>query len=998
MKIIYDRISEVIADNIKDIDSLFVFPNYVVKSSWIDWSINNPDSSKVRAFNLDQFMAWDEFRSSFLRAKDENLECIPPVIRKIFAEKIIASHKEKPFFNKILPCKDEYRENAFSLTNWMAGILPSLKLLKSRCVELSKDSGELEDYLKLFECYNKFLNDNNFYEPSYLDTDFKESGKKIFIFYPEVIMDFYEFKEVLSKAKDVTLIKLKAEDFVEKPDCIFFSDTRKELRYLALRLRKLQREGVDLRTVAINVADLENLRPYLERELSSYSIPFIVHAAIPYTKKGGGDIFLKIKEVASSSFSYESVRSFLLDRFIPWKDFEKNEQLVRKGKEMRCICNYEKIEKGDTKEEKDRKDIWYASLTYDTDDKKAKFYSMLKEHYLKLKEAILMFCNAKSFLALLNAWNSFRQKFLDEEQEGKQDNILGYIINELTFLVALEKKYLLKDSGKKIDYTPRSPLDFFIGETQEKTSYKPLKGYGVNIFQYRPAACADFDYQFVINSSQKSISVSFKELDFISDPENRNSLNLDENENEMNATKSFVCLYSLPQKEKERKVFFSAAKESLDGFSIVHTELNGIELEEESKEKEKESKRQSFLKEIKELDSFDFVTDEKKRFWSEEDLKKSEDKTEISRLQKEAFRSWKEIFEKNEESSISDILKQRVKIHLTEKGPEGFSKDKYKVSSTELKSFFNCPRLFLLEKVLQLSEDSLDVSLTKSNEIGTFVHKILELVIQEWKNKDGKIPILTQENSEEKRKEIKALIEKEFDEAEKIDRNFKKSKLAQRVIENQKGIIVNRVLDFLKEFCLEPDDKTKNKCFGGYKIVGLELEEEEPSVSSDFDFFGKIDCVLSPCDKEELIIVDFKTGSSPSILDSTVQEKNGVSLIKDFQVACYVKLLEKDEKKVSNALFYKIKKSDTDENPIVQVISEGTKKDRDAFDSTLTELEKYAEYFCDKCKKNDFDPIAFNSEDDERKKYGINIFKSCVKCKFNSVCRTSFNISKNELD
>lgn len=123
----------------------------------------------------------------------------------------------------------------------------------------------------------------------------------------------------------------------------FYNDARKEIRMLVLRLRQLHLEKIDLRTVAVNVPCLENIRPYLERELSIYSVPFTVRAGVPYTKNCGGDIFQKIKDCASSGFSYDSVRSFLLDGYIPWKNFDLNERLVRAGNEKDVCAAMKKV-------------------------------------------------------------------------------------------------------------------------------------------------------------------------------------------------------------------------------------------------------------------------------------------------------------------------------------------------------------------------------------------------------------------------------------------------------------------------------------------------------------------------------------------------------------------------------------------------------------------------------------------------------------------------------
>ena len=395
-----EKISEVIAANIKNIDSLFVFPTDVVQTSWINWTVKNSDESGVRAFNLDQFTAWDKFKSDYLKAADENLICISPVVRKVFVQKILSENNEKHFFKRIVSSAPEFKDNVFSFTDWIAKILPSLKLWNEQfekyCAAGKIPDDEDNDYKKLFELYKEFLTQNSFYEPSYLDSNFKKNEKRIFIFYPEILEDFAEFQNILCAEENVTLVCIPKN--AQSGKCVFYNDARKEIRMLALRLRQLHLEKIDLRTVAVNVPDLENIRPYLERELSIYSVPFTVRAGVPYTKNCGGDIFQKIKDCASSNFSYDSVRSFLLDGYIPWKDFDLNERLVRAGNEKRCVCSYEEGES--------IKDIWLSSL----DDGSAE-----REFYLKIKDAVLQFENASSFQKLKFAWDNFKSKFVDEK-------------------------------------------------------------------------------------------------------------------------------------------------------------------------------------------------------------------------------------------------------------------------------------------------------------------------------------------------------------------------------------------------------------------------------------------------------------------------------------------------------------------------------------------------------------------------------------------------------
>lgn len=953
-----DKISEVISANIKNVDSLFVFPTDVVQTSWINWAIKNPDESGVRAFNLDQFTAWDKFKSDYLKASDENLICIPPVVRKVFVQKILSENNEMHFFKRIVSSASEFKDNVFSFTDWIAKILPSLKLwnehFEKYCAAGKIPDDEDYDYKKLFELYKEFLKQNNFYEPSYLDSNFKKNEKQIFIFYPEILEDFAEFQNILCAEENVTLVCIPKN--AQSGRCVFYNDARKEIRMLVLRLRQLHLEKIDLRTVAVNVPCLENIRPYLERELSIYSVPFTVRAGVPYTKNCGGDIFQKIKDCASSGFSYDSVRSFLLDGYIPWKNFDLNERLVRAGNEKRCVCSYEEGES--------IKDIWLSSL----DDESAE-----KEFYLKIKDTVLQFENASSFQKLKFAWDNFKSKFIDEKKFSEErytttDKILGRIITDLNNLVSIERDYL-----SKINYKLNSAFDFFINEINQKTYTPNEKKYGVNIFPYRLSVCADFEYQFVINATQRDVSVPFRKLGFINDVEKRALLEL----NEKDASVDFIKLYCAQQRNlKNKQMFFSASKKTFSGSAIMHTAFESCEQSDE-----------------KVLEQFDFINNEKNDF---KDGIVSE--RAFSEMQQKSFYNWKNIFASGDSSCMSDSLKNKINAELKDKGKNS-NPEKVKISQTELKSFFPCPRKFIFTKVLSLKEDSLDVDLIKNYEAGVLIHKIIELVCKNFQDKNGiykgKIPIFNEETSGH----IEQLIFSAFDEA-KLHAGFSRSPLALKIIESQKGLICKNVFLFFKQFCALPDysSKKENKSFGGYFIEGVELEKEVPCSSNQFDFFGKIDCVLlNPDEPDELFIIDYKTGSAPSIKDC-IFNADSIPVLGDFQMASYVKLLESNETKVCSAMFYKIKKDSADNFDVVQIISKTPNArshniDREGFEKTLSEFEIFAEYFYEKSSGFDFEPKNFQAD----KEHGINVYKDCMKCGLNSICRTSFNIAKKEI-
>ena len=966
MEIVEESVSEVIAQQVKDPASLFVFPSDISCTSWSDWAIKHTEQTHVRAFNLDQFAAWDNFKGEFFKPDVEDLACIPTVLRKVFAEKVIAQNNEAHLFKKLISSAEGMKESAFGFADWIAKILPELKFwhecyTRYYVSERPADE-EDEDYLTLFELYTNFLHEGGFYEPSYVKERLKHSERKIFIFYPEVLDDFWEFEDTFKAAPGVTLVVLpKCE---KRQQCVLYEDARRELRFLALHLRKLHSEGVDLRRVAVSVPSLDEVRVYLERELKSYAVPFVVRSGVPYTVSSAGAIFQKIKDCIGANFSYDSVRSLLQDGFIPWKSPDMNERLVRVGYERRCVCA---IQEGEGK----MRDVWLSSLDQGSSE---------RAFYQKLKRALQGFESARTFKKVQEAWMSFSREFIDvarfaEERFLLSNKMMGRILSELNELVALEEKY-----AKKINYRLRSPFDFFVSEISKKTYEPDEKQYGVNIFPYALASCADFDFQFVLDSSQSSLATPKKVLSFISDEAKRTALHLEDSEQD--AAKLFVNLYAMPQKRGcEHYVHFSAARMSFGGFSIVHSSLEEVQPDEE---------------EARSLEELDFILHERRAVRAGDSACRT-----ISKAQKTAFANWRKAALGGEESVMSQSLKGKIDFVLRNKGVHSGGGTRVKISQSELNSFFFCPRKFVFKNVLTLQEDTLDVELTRAFEIGNLVHKMIELACQRFKGQSGSRVLLFPDAATSG--ELCRIADEVFEEA-KLKTSFAKSSLALEAIESQKRIVCQTVADFLKQFCSKAGEG-KSCSFGGFYIDGVELEAQRESESGLFDYFGRIDCVLEdPDSTDEKIVVDYKTGTLPAVKECIVDEDDNLS---DFQVACYVKLLEVEGAKVNRALFYGVKKVADKKKAggtfeahevIVKDKKRKTDLDRDDFDATMQELERCGQYLFTKAQGCDFEPSSFNRDGGEKEKYGIKVFEKCTKCTFASICRTPFNVAKRALN
>ena len=987
MREIFDPISEIISSNLNRRNTIFVFPTDVIRTSWIDWVVKNPHESKAKAVNMDQFIAWDQFKSTYVCSKDSTLNCVPPVMRKIFAQTILQRHCDEGFFSKIISPDPQFKPNVFNFTDWIAKLLPSLKLWNEQHEKVflknNKDDDENLDFKKLYDEYVLFLKENNFYEPSYLDADYNSRGNNFIIFYPEILEDYAEFQKTFSKEDSITLVHIP--DNLPKNECVVYDNARKEIRRLALNLRKLQLQNVDLRKVAVNVPDLDKIKPYIERELTLYSIPYTIRQGVPFTTNCGGDIFIKINECIEDNFSFDSIRSLLQDGFVPWKNPHLNESLIRKGQKFRCICSV--VEDGCLK------DMWEESLSQSDNN-----WGL--DYYKKLKLSIQKFSFASSFAQLKTAWDEFKKEFFDEEKflesEYELSNkIIARIITKLNDFISIEKQFLQNK------FAVKSVFNFFINEIKQDKYTPNEKKYGVNVFPYRLSVCADFEYQFIINANQSSINIPFKKLKFINDVEKRKKFGLEDADLDdktfitKDVSIDFVNLYAMNQRPSQKKhVYFSNSIHGFDGFTITHTSL--IEFN-TTKNFNDDPLSLSKIKEIDSIDEFDFVTQQTKMFISGSDPKN----LVFSQLQKKAFENWSELnYNKNVfNSQISPDLFS--KIDLSSRRRE----DELYLSPSSLKSFFRCPMNYMYTKVLNLDEDSFDTILTSRTDIGTFNHKIIEMILNHFISKNNrKIPEL---KTDEDKADMYKLISEIFDN-NLNDQNFAQSILARKIIDSQKTQILNMLSSFMYKFCTEDP---ANGGFAGYTIEGTEMKRIAPlsyPVPNDNLFlYGYIDCFLSKEDVDgtsEYAIIDFKTGK----LNSYKPIASDKGVLEDFQIASYVNLLESEPVNDDSKKTYKTTRgvflSIENENPKQAFSSDFSKRnsiDRDGFNPTLIALNEYANFMYGKIHAYDFKPVNRfhdkNLSDTDREKFGINPNTDCAGCSFNSICRTSFTISGNKL-
>ncbi len=393
-------IESLLKTEIADKKNVFVFATDVVCQSWADWCVTE-NHTAVKSVSSSRFLAWDIFKGKVVSAQKEGYSAVPSVLRKLFVHTLIQENAEHQIFKKIINPYPEYRKDAFAFADWISKNLSSLHIWKKRLEQNKETYGELddedEDYSILYARYSEFLEKNKLFEPGWIDEiKFADKKQHYYIFYPEQIEDFIDYAGIFSAAENVSIVYLPKETM--PPKCYEFPDSRSELRKTILRMVALVNSGkADWTQIALTVPDFETYRPYLKRELELYSVPFVFRAGEPLSKNCAGRIFKEISACRNNEFSFDSVRTLLLDETVPWKNEIQavKEKLIREGNRMRCICPFEKEKCGGKNFGTEKIDVWEAALTKTsntkTTDKSKQGNKPLLDFYRSLKKAINLF-------------------------------------------------------------------------------------------------------------------------------------------------------------------------------------------------------------------------------------------------------------------------------------------------------------------------------------------------------------------------------------------------------------------------------------------------------------------------------------------------------------------------------------------------------------------------------------------------------------------------------
>ncbi len=970
-----ENISSIFVKHLPEPNTVFVFPTDTVMNSWIDWIVTNPDKSGFDAVPFERFIAWDNFKGSYLSAEKEGTTVIPTLLKQLFVHDLIQKNAEKPEDQRlkvVINHQDEFASSADSFADWITKNLSSLHFWKKRLDMYLSEYGNLDeedqDYLFIYNEYKKFLAANNLFEPAWIENiELHDTKTQFIILYPELLQDFADFTDTLSKSENITIYTFPKD--IPVPKAYLYSDSRKELRQTMLQIINLVKEGkADWSEIALSIPDLDTYRPYIEREFNLYKIPYVIKAGTKLTKNSAGRIFREIYNCYNSNFTFDSVRTLLLDECVPWKKeiLQKKEDLIREGNKMHCICSPFET------------DIWLSALNskiarlekQEDSAEKLGYFNELKKFYESVKHSINNFFSEEfnTFSNIRRSWMEFKTKFLQNDKDFSEtaNNILSRCIKELDEIIAIEKNYA------HCNLQLKSPFDFYLGIIDDKTYTPQTKLTGVNIYKYKLSAAANVKYQFVIDGSQKNLEISYKRLTFLNSTK-RSKLHLLEDDKTLNATEVFMKLYAKNTETADQNfIHFSAATDSFAGFAIPHSLLN-------------------YTEEVPNLDSQDYIKNEEAFINSKGKSKNLIEKLTADQLQ--MFENWKATsLYSADEYNISDKLNALLsrKYH-SENGNINVS------ARGDLEKFFPCPRKWLLSSVLKLHDDTLDTSLMQSYDMGNLNHKILELFMENFQDK--KLPFYNPENDsfiinilaegglngndKDFTEELKSLLFTELvPKAIKAKSDFRDSPLVIKTLQNQNNSIAQVILTFLQTLLL-PFPQGLGNC----TVKGL--EQAFTTAKETFNYYGRIDSLLQT-PEGDLIIVDYKNSSTsiPAAKFIRVDEDGNLH---DFQMPLYNHLVSSNFNKEIFGMYYYAIKDGTKRTALEMENPKATPED---YKETLKTLDIYANLFADQVNSGQLVPVQTK---DSKSKLNVKSYEDCAKCTFKSICRTTYSIGGKEL-
>ena len=981
-----NSVETILLENIEKSGVLFVFPTDVAASLWADRLLRLRRGGTVA---MEKFTAWDTFKQNSVRSRVQDRRSVPSVLRKMFTAALIwenadlcaggAARRDPALFSSLI--RAEWAQQADSFAGWLADILPQLGVWFRKSTGLpvaaisgadfSGDSGNDRDLFFLTRRYAQFLEAHGLFEPAWETPPFEDTGKECFIFFPESLFDFDEYRELLEASVHVKIINAEINGTGNLgPDVFFYTNSRSEITEASLYILALRKNrDIPWDSISVSIPESESYGPYLLREFENRNIPYVMRSGKPLGSYPTGQFFRELADCASADFSFASLTSLLLNQHLPWKDSGDIQNLINFGIKNNCIASWKEEENGKEK----AVNVWDDAFSHPFGG----FNAQTRRFFDDLRRRVNAMRRADSFSGIRKQYFAFRERFFDMENcLDETDLILSRCVSELMYLAEIEESYP--------DVKIPDPFAFFTGYLEEVPYLAQRSASGVVILPYRTAAPAPFDCHIVLGASQENLSLVYTPLAFLSGSK-REKLGIADNDTSL----AFINLHRF---NSRLPAAFFCSEHTFSGYAIPHSAL-GAALKPQQRFGGEEEHAEKFAPDLYREESGFYAS----LHFPAGNLPAGPGSAfpgEIHKNQEQGFGEW----QRRRKKSAAAHRTIKTDHPLMELIRRQFCrsaefKDRYSVSPSSLGPYFQCSLKWVFQRALQTENVEVETGLMAYNIAGQVYHEVLSLFLGDLRDSGNVIACAVPARDPEKnplhslpdsyRRLLAEKVGTVFDSFPRLPHSEKTemSMLTARLLRAEKNLFHTKLEKFLAVFIA---------FFAGHRVVASEKYYSLPKDS--YYLNGKVDCILEDArddspKKGSLVIVDFKTKYMPNPADCTGEEG-----LADFQLPMYLRLAEASlGKEVHTALFFSI----IDAVPFVlfgsirNSLSDLTipksedciVRGSEAYTDIMKEFDEKAEQFAKEIAGSDFSFSASGSS-------------LCLECEYNKICRTLYKIGR----
>jgi hypothetical protein len=799
--------------------------------------------------------------------------------------------------------------------------------------------------------YARFLDEHQWYEPSWDRTPFDASQGRWLLFFPELAEDWEEYAEELNRGdagevpQVIPLERLapsqvpegKAElasgirkILGESPGYIRFSDSRDEYRWLALTIRRLLDEGgLAVEDIALSFPGLENSERLL-LEFQLRDIPVDPRRGNPLPKHPGGRIFSALTVCPSENWSYRSLKNLLLDQAFPWKDRAAIDALMEFGLRYRCLSGFT--------EENREVDVWERSFDRlrELEEPVHLPVSMIRQFYRRLKRDILGLVNAGSFAELRTQWQIFETHHFDLSLINPEtDKILARAMKALEELIETETK--MGDSASGDSGTNRV-YPVFLSYLKDIEYVYQSGRRGIPLYDYRVAAGIVPLVHFIINMNQEDGAVIYAGGASFLREDRKDLLRI----RDRDISGEFIRAYRLSG------IFslFTVSDRTFEGPAIPHrllpdSEVSAVAIPFPEDPYAVETDLACGRAGLPDSGgSSPPPTTTQKRGWEA-----------LGVLMKDP-RQRPPLGEfLVEEAELRRVLGERLSIKA------GDEKEDPRLSPTDLNAYLDCPLAWMLQRGLGIWEKQTGIETIDQRDLGILYHRILERFFTRLQG-----GLFRVEQLERYKKDIMEDVEAVLEEARSEEGAFQESVY---------GMLRNRINAALTDY-LEADAEA----LAGAEILGAEFPLRKKAPAPGPALAGIADLVLKQ-EGDRLILRDFKTAVIPGAGELLAEEGEPAPV--NVQMAAYINMLEAGGTGVvEDARFYSL-----DNREFREVLrAEGSRgklpKRREDYDKEVAGVDLVLDALRESMEKGIYPTPAPGNRD------------GCSSCKVSSVCRVPF--------